>query len=141
MLIRVATEADLQVIKTYDHHISQKELSASIQRNRVYLAEEQGKFLGWLRYNLFWDNTPFMNMLFFLEESRGKGYGRQLVEYWEQEMKEQGYEVVGMTMCVYDLPRQFAEGSDAPDFITSARRDGESLWLFLAHLDKPALLC
>ena len=42
-------------------------------------------------------------------------------------LQEQGYEVVGMTMRVYDLPRQFAEGSDAPDFITSARRLAQEL--------------
>ena len=35
-------------------------------------------------------------------------------------LQEQGYEVVGMTMRVYDLPRQFAEGETDPDFIRSA---------------------
>ena len=36
-------------------------------------------------------------------------------------LQDQGYEVVGMTMRVYDLPRQFEDGSDEPDFIRSAR--------------------
>ena len=31
-------------------------------------------------------------------------------------------------------------GAKCESFITSARRDGEGMWLFLAHLDKPALL-
>ena len=42
-------------------------------------------------------------------------------------LQEQGYEVVGMTMRVYDLPRQFAEGEIDPDFIRSApSRTGRS---------------
>lgn len=65
------------------------------------MAEENEKFIGWLRYNLFWDNTPFMNMVYLLDESRGKGYGKQLVSYWENEMKKQGYEVV-MTSTASD---------------------------------------
>ena len=54
----------------------------------------EDKFVGWLRFNLFWDNTSFMNMLYFLDNERGKGYGRQLVSFWEKEMKNKGYEYV-----------------------------------------------
>lgn len=51
-------------------------------------------FIGWLRFNLFWDNIPFMNMLYFLEDYREKGYGSQLVSFWEQEMKKSKYNIV-----------------------------------------------
>lgn len=36
-------------------------------------------------------------------------------------LQEQGYEVVGMTMRVWDLPRQFVTGDEQPDFILEAR--------------------
>ncbi len=36
-------------------------------------------------------------------------------------LQEQGYEVVGFTMRVFDLPRQFGEGDDQPDFVRSAQ--------------------
>ena len=49
-------------------------------------------FIGWLRFNLFWDNIPFMNMLYFLEDYREKGYGSQLASFWEQEMKKSKYD-------------------------------------------------
>jgi len=85
----------------HDKHVDKQELENLIRLNRVYLAEQEGRFLGWLRYNLFWDNTPFMNMIYLLEESRGKGIGRQFVEYWENAMKMLGYEVV-MTSTASD---------------------------------------
>ena len=50
--------------------------------------------VGWLRYNLFWDNTPFMNMLYILEEFRGEGFGKEFVAFWEVLMKKLGYEIV-----------------------------------------------
>ena len=46
---------------------------------------------GLLRYNLFWDNTPFCTLLLIKAGFRGKGFGRKLMEHWEKEMKAQGY--------------------------------------------------
>lgn len=34
---------------------------------------------------------------------------------------DQGYEVIGMTMRVWDLPRQFSSGNEQPDFIVKAQ--------------------
>lgn len=94
MNIRHATKADIDILSRNDKHISKDELENLIHLGRVYLAEADGKFVGWLRYNMFWDNTPFMNMLYLLDGSRGKGYGRQLVEYWEKDMRKLGFDVV-----------------------------------------------
>lgn len=94
MLIRFAAPDDMEQLTEYDKHIAKQELENSIRLNRVYIAEENDRLVGWLRYNLFWDNTPFMNMLYLLEDCRGKGFGTQLVQYWENQMKLLGYEVV-----------------------------------------------
>lgn len=37
-------------------------------------------------------------------------------------LKKRGYTPVGMTMRVYDLPRQMANGGDEPDFLLDARQ-------------------
>lgn len=42
-------------------------------------------------------------------------------------LRDAGHEVVGMTMRVYDLPQQFSEGNDEPDFILNARKLAEQL--------------
>lgn len=91
MNIKTAQKEDLNIISQYDRHLAANELEYCILRNRVYIAEENGEFIGWLRYNLFWDNTPFLNMLYLLDGYRGKGFGKQLVEYWEIQMKRFGY--------------------------------------------------
>ncbi len=42
-------------------------------------------------------------------------------------LREQGYEVTGVTMRVWDLPRQFDAGSDQPRFVDDARRLADRL--------------
>lgn len=91
MNIRHAKNKDIELLIRYDRHISKQEMEKSILWNRIYIAEENGQLIGWLRYNLFWDQIPFMNMLYVLEEYRGGGAGRQLVMFWENEMNRQGY--------------------------------------------------
>ena len=94
MNIRPAIPDDLPVLRDHDRHISPQELEHSVRLGRIYVAEEQGTFAGWLRYNLFWDNTPFMNLLYILDGQRGQGFGRLLVEYWEARMRQTGYGAV-----------------------------------------------
>ena len=94
MNIRFAVEKDISLIREYDKHISKDELESIINQKRVIVLEENKEFAGWLRYNLFWDNTPFMNMLFVLDKYRGKGFGKELVLQWEKNMKKMNYDLV-----------------------------------------------
>lgn len=93
-MIRYANKGDIDLISKYDEHISKDELVNIVKHNRVILMFVDDKFVGWLRYSLFWDNTPFMNMLYFLDNERGKGYGKKLVTFWETEMKKLNYKFV-----------------------------------------------
>lgn len=89
--IRTAAPDDLSFLREHDHHIAPEELNESIRRGRILMLCVQGETVGWLRWNLFWDNTPFMNLLFVLDGHRGQGYGRALVRHWEEQMETAGY--------------------------------------------------
>lgn len=69
-------------------------LSAAIEAGRVLVAEAAEGILGWLRWGLFWDEIPFMNMLFVLEPARGGGLGGLLVDDWEAREKADGHDAV-----------------------------------------------
>lgn len=92
-MIRYAVEKDFEILSKYDKHICETELRNCIKAKRILVMFHDDSFIGWLRFNLFWDNTPFMNMLYFLESYRGKGYGRQLVSFWEKEMLKSNYKM------------------------------------------------
>jgi len=89
--IRFAESGDYSWLYEYEKHISEKILKSKIENNEIYIVENNGKKAGWLRYNLFWDNVPFMNMLYLLEEYRRTGIGTRLLQYWENEMRRKGY--------------------------------------------------
>lgn len=101
MDIRKAEETDLETLLAWDKHIAGQELHMAIRLGRIYVLERDHRLIGWLRYGLFWDNTPFMNLLYLLEEFRGQGYGKALVTFWEADMKQAGYPVV-MTSTASD---------------------------------------
>lgn len=91
MEIRIAEISDVDILIENDPHIKKEELLILLKLNRVLIAEKQCRLIGWLRYNLFWDSIPFMNMLYFVDEEQKKGYGRQMVNHWENKMRELGY--------------------------------------------------
>lgn len=105
-MIRYASTEDLDALSELDVHISLTELSDVIGRRRVIIATESGRLLGWLRYGLFWDNLPFMNMLYIIDGERGKGLGTALCDFWERELKKLGYSLA-LTSTLSDERGQF----------------------------------
>jgi GNAT superfamily N-acetyltransferase len=95
MNISFADEQDYEWIKEHDHHLAKKLIMPKIKGKEIYLLRDKDETIfGWLRYGFFWDNTPFMNMLWIDEPYRSKGLGKVAVEHWEKEMKEQGYDLL-----------------------------------------------
>lgn len=95
MEIRYAELQDKTEWYMLDRHLPEAGFEEKVRNKQGYVMMEDAKVVGVLRYNLFWDNTPFCTMLFLDAGYRGKGYGKQLMEHWEKDMKTQGY---GMLM-------------------------------------------
>ena len=89
--IRVAGKDDFLWLSNNDIHISENTLKSKLESKEIYIVEDNNTIIGWLRYNLFWDSIPFINMIFFLEDFRNLGIGKQLLQYWENEMQQNGY--------------------------------------------------
>lgn len=106
-MIRFAKIEDGDILSQHDRHISKEELKTSIKLNRIYIAEANRTFLGWLRYNMFWDNTPFMNMLFVLDNYRNQGVGKALVQFWEEEMKNRKFGMVMTSTAANESAQHF----------------------------------
>lgn len=92
--IRYVCAADRKFWYRLDRHLPEGEFENKVRDKRGYVLLEENIPVGLLRYNLFWDNTPFCTMLFVDWEYQHKGYGRMLMEYWENDMKWQGYKML-----------------------------------------------
>ncbi len=89
-----AAEADAAFVLSLDRHVAPDELRNVMRLGRAFVIREDGADMGTLRYALFWDSIPFMNMLYLREEARGRGLGRQAVALWERAMTELGHTAV-----------------------------------------------
>lgn len=94
LTIRYLKSSDKTFWYRLDQHLPEKEFDNKVQTKRGYILLLNDKPIGLLRYNLFWDNTPFCTMVFVDWEYQRKGYGRKLLEYWEHDMKAQGYQML-----------------------------------------------
>lgn len=91
--IRIANIYDFEILKLYDMHIEPSILLNQLKDNKIFIIEQNKNFVGWLRYNLFWDSIPFLNMLFIIEQYQKKGYGTLLLTTWENSIKDK-YNIV-----------------------------------------------
>lgn len=95
MKVEYGSELEFQFILDNDRYISKQLIKNKLKEKEIMMAKDQdNKIIGWLRYSYFWDNTPFINMIYLNENYRNKGLGKELVRFWETEMKSKGYELV-----------------------------------------------
>lgn len=64
------------------------------RQQTAFVLWADGIDVGVLRYNLFWDQTPFLNLIYLAEEYRSIGLGRQALVSWEEKMIELGHQSV-----------------------------------------------
>ncbi|MNI37283.1 putative acetyltransferase [compost metagenome] len=94
MNIQIATEQDYSYIVDRDKHIPEALIGTKIQEKEIYIIGDSDNKVGWMRFGYFWDNIPFMNMLWIDEEYRGQGIGKEVVLLWEENMRQRGFESV-----------------------------------------------
>lgn len=92
--IRYAKENDRNFWFTLDKHMPESLFECKIRDRECYIALKDEVPAGILRYNLFWDNTPFCNLLFIDEPYQRNGIGTELMRFWEEDMFSRGYDAV-----------------------------------------------
>lgn len=91
---RVARDTDLPFLGAVDQHVSAQVLAELVTLRRVMVADMNGVAVGCLRWGMFWDEVPFMNLLWVVAERRGQGVGRALVDAWEEAQAAAGHAMV-----------------------------------------------
>lgn len=105
--IRYVQMKDKEFWYKLDKHLPKQEFENKIHSKTAYILSKDNTPIGLLRYNLFWDNIPFCTMLYIDEKYQKKGYGRKLLQYWETEMKNKGYNMVLTSIQVDEYAQNF----------------------------------
>lgn len=107
MEIRPFTDADRAFVMGIETSLSQKTYHDRMLTETGYVLWEGGRRVGLMTYCLFWDQLPFLNLLFLLEGDRGRGIGRAAMATWEAEMKARGYKMTLVSTQVDEQAQHF----------------------------------
>lgn len=132
--IRYMKISDKSFWYSLDKYLPETEFENKVCNKQGYVLLENDKPVGLLRYNLFWDNTPFCTLLFIDFNFQRKGYGRKLVQYWENDMKLQGYGMVLTSTQVDEEAQHFYRKlgyKDCGGFIVNIQGYEQPMELFL----------
>ncbi len=92
--VTYSTQSHLEALTALDGHLDQTRMEQKILAGEVIHAEQGKAIIGILRYGLFWDELPFMNLIRVSEQYQRQGVGRSLVATWEQSMAKLGHKCV-----------------------------------------------
>ncbi len=92
--IRYVNDADKDFWFSLDKHLSVAQFEKKVRDRQGYILSVDDTPIAILRYNLFWDNTPFCTMLYVSQSYQNQGYGTALMNYWENEMQSLGYDLL-----------------------------------------------
>ena len=112
MEIRLAVAEDKTKILQYDRHIHHNKVGECIHNGLVDVLCDGDKIVGVLRYNMFWQSIPFLDLIFIDEAYRGQGWGRKMMTRWEDSMKAMGYPHVMLSTQEDETAKYFYEKLD-----------------------------
>lgn len=94
MIVRLAESKDRGQIRKYDHHIDKERLDDCIRAGQVFVLCDGADIYGVLRWSLFWQSVPFLDLVYLDEGYRGQGWGRKMMAHWEAQMTAGEYPYV-----------------------------------------------
>ena len=106
-MIRYVEYKDKEAWYALDHALPETGFDEKVRNRQGYVYVRDGKIIGILRFALFWDSIPFCNMLHIDEEQQGNGYGTQLMDRWEADMRSAGCGMVMTSTQVNETAQHF----------------------------------
>ncbi len=106
MIIELAQSKDKAKIAKLDRHIPSSRLGECISNGQVYVLKDDSiknggqnhrlkdPVVGVLRYSLFWQTIPFLDLLYIDEAYRNRGFGTEMMQKWEKQMRLLKYQYV-----------------------------------------------
>lgn len=107
MELRLMTWLDRAFVMGIDAHGDEDSFRNRVLTQSGYVLWEGERPVGLMHHCVLWDNLPFLNLLYVVEEYRGHGFGTQAMAAWEQEMKKQGYKMVLLSTQADETAQHF----------------------------------
>jgi GNAT superfamily N-acetyltransferase len=108
-VLNLATTKDIDVLLTYDHHLKKDQLKQLIQLGYVFSIIHKQKTIGILRFNLWYQHIPCVELIFIDFAYHRQGIGKVAMQQFEHLMREHGYSHVMTTTQADEMAYLFYE--------------------------------
>jgi N-acetylglutamate synthase-like GNAT family acetyltransferase len=88
--VRFASEDDLAFVGQ-DRYLAPDVLQRKIAMREVFIAEQDGEAIGYLRLEFLWSKVPYVGLVHVLDGCRRRGVGRALLKFLEQDLQARGH--------------------------------------------------
>jgi GNAT superfamily N-acetyltransferase len=106
-----ATMQNFEYIRSVGHWppspAAEKEIESKIRDKRCYILREGDSIVGIMRFIMMFEFIPFLTLIWIEEPYQGKGYGKQAMTYWENEMRVVGYKMIMVSTQVDEGSQHF----------------------------------
>jgi GNAT superfamily N-acetyltransferase len=106
MEIRLATVEDFDRVRQYDRYIPKERLRHCLEMGQVDALWDGDRVMGILRWSLFWQTMPFVDLIFLDDACRGREWGSKMMARWEKNRRAEGFDY-GMTSTQEDETAKF----------------------------------
>lgn len=120
MISLIAAETtDFNYLRQFDLAPSDAALSVGIRSGCLKIVSDNDVRVGFLLYSVLWGTLPFLEFIEICPSERRKNVGGRAVRAWEQQMADQGFDLVLIS--------------------TGANADAQHFWRKMGYVDCGAL--
>ncbi len=105
--VKHVIESDKAFWYSLDEHLSEREFELKVRDKRGYIIFDGDSPIGLMRYNLMYDIIPFLTLIIIEDAYQQKGFGKQAISAWENEMRALGYKIVMTSTQVNEQAQHF----------------------------------
>lgn len=92
--INFATISNFEPLRNFDPHsryINPQMMMSKIKDSEIIIAREDAEIVGLLRFNYIWSTRPYIEFVFIKEDKRGRGVGKELLNFLENYLIKHEY--------------------------------------------------
>jgi len=93
-LVRFAGPEDLEWCVVEDGIVTEKVIRNKIVNDECIVVELDGQLIGYIRLEYLWSTTPYIGLVFVIDEYRKEGVGRKMLEFLEEHLRTRGHETL-----------------------------------------------
>lgn len=83
-IVQKANIDEFEICKSYDQLLPSNKLKEKLQEGYIFLLKDKDNIVGYLRWDLFWNRIPYICLIKLIENHRGQGLGKTLLNAFEQ---------------------------------------------------------